>query len=88
MQALLASLSEKDPDRSLALAIDRDRLPGHVAIIMDGNGRWAQRRGLPRIAGHKAGVEPVRMAVETCAQMGIQAGRGRYAFGAFRIHQR
>ena len=72
MQALLASLSEKDPDRSLALAIDRDRLPGHVAIIMDGNGRWAQRRGLPRIAGHKAGVEPVRMAVETCAQMGIE----------------
>ena len=72
MQALLASLSEKDPDRSLALAIDRDRLPGHVAIIMDGNGRWARRRGLPRIAGHKAGVEPVRMVVETCAQMGIQ----------------
>ena len=72
MQALLASLSEKDTDRSLALAIDPERLPGHVAIIMDGNGRWAQRRGLPRIAGHKAGVEPVRMAVETCAQMGIQ----------------
>ena len=72
MQALLASLSEKDPDRSLALAIDKDRLPGHVAIIMDGNGRWAQRRGLPRIAGHKAGVEPVRMVVETCAQMGIK----------------
>ena len=72
MQALLASLAESDPDRSLVLSIDQDRLPGHVAIIMDGNGRWAKRKGLPRIAGHQAGVEPVRMAVETCAQIGIQ----------------
>ncbi len=73
MQAFLASLSEKNPDRSLALAVNGDRLPGHIAIIMDGNGRWAKRRGLPRIAGHKAGVEPVRTVVEACAQMGIQA---------------
>lgn len=45
--------------------------PRHVAIIMDGNGRWANRRRLPRVAGHRAGVEPVRTSVETCAQLGI-----------------
>src|SRR6202795_867476 len=44
-----------------------------VAIIMDGNGRWARRRGLPRAAGHKAGVEPVRDTVETCSRLGIHA---------------
>ncbi len=48
-------------------------LPRHVAIIMDGNGRWAQARGLPRHAGHKAGIRPVRMAVETCGELGIEA---------------
>jgi undecaprenyl diphosphate synthase len=48
------------------------RLPRHVAVIMDGNGRWAERRRLPRIAGHKAGVDAVRNVVEACAQKGIQ----------------
>ena len=48
-------------------------LPRHVAIIMDGNGRWAQARGLPRTAGHKAGVAPVRQCIETCAQKRIEA---------------
>ena len=46
-------------------------VPRHVAIVMDGNGRWAQRRGLPRAAGHKAGVAPVRAAVRHCVQRGI-----------------
>ena len=73
MQALLDSMKEKDPDRLLAQAIDGERLPAHIAIIMDGNGRWAKRRGLPRIAGHRAGVDPVRMTVENCAKMGIEA---------------
>ncbi len=45
--------------------------PQHVAIIMDGNGRWAQKRGLPRIAGHQAGVRAVREAVKTAAELGI-----------------
>jgi len=45
----------------------------HVAIIMDGNGRWARQRNYPRIMGHKAGVDPVRTVVETCAQMGLEA---------------
>ncbi len=48
------------------------RVPRHVAIIMDGNGRWAQRRGLPRFAGHKAGVDTVRKVVEHCIQRGIE----------------
>lgn len=47
-------------------------LPRHVAIIMDGNGRWAQRRGLPRIEGHRRGVKSVREIVETCADLGIE----------------
>ncbi len=48
------------------------KIPRHVAIIMDGNGRWAQQRGLPRISGHKAGVETVRSAVEQSVRAGIQ----------------
>jgi undecaprenyl diphosphate synthase len=48
-------------------------LPRHVAIVMDGNGRWAAARGLPRHAGHKEGVAPVRMSIEECARRGIEA---------------
>lgn len=47
-------------------------IPKHVAIIMDGNGRWAQKRGLLRVAGHKAGVETVRSVIQGCAEKGIQ----------------
>jgi undecaprenyl diphosphate synthase len=47
-------------------------LPKHIAIIMDGNGRWAKRRGLPRIAGHNEGVNSVRDIIEACAQLGVQ----------------
>src|SRR6185295_16042952 len=54
-------------------SIDWDRLPRHVAIIMDGNGRWAAQRGQPRIAGHRAGVEAVRAAVDTGARLGLGA---------------
>ena len=53
--------------------LDLARLPEHVAIIMDGNGRWAKKRHLPRIAGHKAGVEAVRSTVETAARIHIPA---------------
>jgi undecaprenyl diphosphate synthase len=51
--------------------IDLDRLPRHIAIIMDGNGRWAKRRRLPRIAGHRAGISAVRQAVEASARLGV-----------------
>jgi undecaprenyl diphosphate synthase len=57
----------------LLAAIDWERLPGHIAIIMDGNGRWAAQRGQPRIAGHRAGVEAVRSAVDTGARLGLGA---------------
>jgi undecaprenyl diphosphate synthase len=53
--------------------LDPARLPKHIAIIMDGNGRWARRRHLPRIAGHRAGVAAVRSTVETAARIGIPA---------------
>jgi undecaprenyl diphosphate synthase len=72
MKALLDILPPGDPDRELARAVDPARLPEHIAIIMDGNGRWAGRRRLPRVAGHQAGVTPVRTTVETCARMGIK----------------
>jgi undecaprenyl diphosphate synthase len=47
-------------------------IPGHIAIIMDGNGRWAKQRGMPRIAGHSEGVESVRDTVEVCGQLGVK----------------
>lgn len=49
-----------------------EKLPRHVAIIMDGNGRWARARGLSRVAGHRAGVEPIRMVVRTAMELGIK----------------
>ena len=51
--------------------INKDKLPSHVAIIMDGNGRWAQQRGLDRIFGHQQGVSAVREVIETAAELGI-----------------
>ena len=63
-----------DPEeRDLVNGIDFDRLPRHVAVIMDGNGRWAKTRHLPRLEGHRAGVESVRSVVETAARLGLQA---------------
>ena len=58
-------------DEFLLRQIDPTRLPSHIAIIMDGNGRWAARRSQPRVAGHRAGAEAVRATVETCARLGI-----------------
>ena len=51
--------------------LDKARLPKHVAIIMDGNGRWARKRALPRVAGHKVGLESVRAIVKACSEFGI-----------------
>ncbi len=81
MKDLFGVLKPGIREWSLAETIEPDRLPAHIAIIMDGNGRWAKRRNMPRVAGHKAGVEPVRITVEACAQMGIQA-LTLYAFSA------
>ncbi len=73
MKALLEILEPGTREWELARSLDPARMPAHVAVIMDGNGRWAKRRSLPRVAGHKAGVEPVRVAVETCARMGLES---------------
>jgi undecaprenyl diphosphate synthase len=71
MKELLQALKPGDPDWRLANQIDPKRLPLHIAIIMDGNGRWARKRNFSRIFGHRAGVNSVRNTVETCAQMGV-----------------
>src|SRR5258705_8172770 len=73
MKAFLEGIAPGDADWALAQALDPARLPEHIAIIMDGNGRWANRRSLPRVAGHKAGIGPVRSTVESCARLGIKA---------------
>lgn len=62
----------KFTDAELAdLGLERGKLPRHIAIIMDGNGRWAQAQGLPRVEGHRRGVKTVRLTVEECARLGI-----------------
>src|SRR3989442_13021817 len=73
MKDLLEVLRPGDPDLELINTIDPVKLPEHIAIIMDGNGRWANRRSLPRVAGHKAGIGPVRGTVESCARLGVKA---------------
>ena len=60
------------PEDRLLRRLDRSQVPRHVAIIMDGNGRWAKARGLPRVEGHRAGVAAVRDVVEAAAQLGVE----------------
>ncbi len=60
------------PEGHLLAQIDPARLPRHVAVIMDGNGRWAKARGLPRVEGHKAGADSVKEIIENCARLGIE----------------
>lgn len=52
--------------------LDRTRIPKHIAIIMDGNGRWAKKQGLMRVRGHEKGAKAVRQSVETCAELGVE----------------
>ena len=78
---LLEALTSEGSERELALALDPARIPAHIAIIMDGNGRWAKQRGLPRFAGHRAGVGIVRSIVEDCSRLGVKA-LTLYAFSA------
>ncbi len=59
-------------EREILERIDPDRMPRHVAIIMDGNGRWAKARSLPRVEGHRAGIRAVRETVETAARLGFE----------------
>jgi undecaprenyl diphosphate synthase len=71
LEQLLAWIPPGSPDETLARQVSFDRLPAHVAIIMDGNGRWAAQRHLPRVEGHRAGIDSVRDVVETSARLGI-----------------
>jgi undecaprenyl diphosphate synthase len=68
---VLAALPPGSPEEALARHVDFSRLPKHIAIIMDGNGRWAAGRHLPRVEGHRAGIDAVRDTVETSARLGI-----------------
>src|SRR5215831_11641812 len=68
---MVAAVPPGSPEDALVRRIDFDRLPRHVAIIMDGNGRWAAGRHLPRVEGHRAGIDAVRDTVETSARLGI-----------------
>ena len=72
LEQLLASIPPGSPDEALARQVNFEQLPAHVAIIMDGNGRWAARRHLPRVEGHRAGIDSVRDVVETSARLGIE----------------
>ena len=81
LEKLLASIEPGSPEEALARRINPARLPAHIAIIMDGNGRWAATRHLPRVRGHQAGVEAVRDAVESSARLGIRV-LTLYAFSA------
>jgi undecaprenyl diphosphate synthase len=65
-------MSANSPSDELYKKIDPDRLPAHVAIIMDGNGRWAKKRHLPRVSGHREGIKSVRDIVETSARLGLK----------------
>ncbi len=71
LEQLLAWIPPGSPDETLARQVNFDQLPAHVAIIMDGNGRWAAQRHLPRVEGHRAGIDSVRDVVETSARLGI-----------------
>jgi undecaprenyl diphosphate synthase len=72
--ATTSSLGPVTPEEANLLEkLDLARLPRHVAVIMDGNGRWAQKRHLPRIAGHRSGTQSARTTIETCARLKIEA---------------
>jgi undecaprenyl diphosphate synthase len=68
------ALGPLTPEEALLFEkLDLERLPRHVAVIMDGNGRWAQQRHLPRAAGHRSGTKTARSTIETCARLNIEA---------------
>jgi undecaprenyl diphosphate synthase len=70
--AATAELKSDTVQRVRAAGLDPARLPRHIAVIMDGNGRWARQRGLPRVEGHRRGVKSVRATIEECCRLGIE----------------
>src|ERR1041385_1285558 len=71
LDQVLAWLPPGASDEGLARSVNFEQLPAHIAIIMDGNGRWAAQRHLPRVEGHRAGIDSVRDVVETSPRLGI-----------------
>ena len=72
LEEVLTSVKPGSAEEGLARQVDFERLPAHVAVIMDGNGRWAAQRHLPRVEGHRAGIDSVRDVVEGSARLGIK----------------
>src|SRR5215218_555624 len=72
LEDILSVVPQGSAEEGLARQIDFGRLPRHLAVIMDGNGRWAAQRHLPRVEGHRAGIESVREVVEGSARLGIR----------------
>ena len=69
----LEAFAEPGSEEAVLLeSLDADRLPRHIAVIMDGNGRWAGLRKLPRVAGHRSGIDSVRDIVESCRMLGVE----------------
>jgi undecaprenyl diphosphate synthase len=81
MSALLSMRTQAPAEQDLRQQINPTKLPQHIAIIMDGNGRWAKQRHLPRVFGHRAGITSVREAVRACGDLGVKA-LTLYAFSA------
>ena len=72
LDEILSVVPSGSPEEALVRQVNFDQLPGHVAVIMDGNGRWAAQRHLPRVEGHRAGIDSVRDVVESSARLGIR----------------
>ena len=72
LEQILETIPRGSPDETLAREVNFDALPSHIAIIMDGNGRWAAQRHLPRVEGHRAGIDAVRDTVESAARLGFE----------------
>src|SRR5688572_18418538 len=72
LEDLLSVIPSGSPEEALARQVNFERLPQHIAVIMDGNGRWAAQRHLPRVEGHRAGIDSVREVVESSARIGIR----------------
>ena len=72
LESLEGYIEAGSEEESLVEQLDFTRLPKHVAVIMDGNGRWAKNRNMPRVEGHRAGAKSVREIVETSGRLGIR----------------
>src|SRR5436190_121039 len=73
LESFAGLIEPNSAEARLLASIDIARVPAHIAVIMDGNGRWAKLRGKPRIFGHRAGSESVKAIIDTCARLGVKA---------------